>query len=348
MQQDRRATLRRAAMGSAGAALWALGLDTARAQAQAQAPAQAQPAETPLPESARILVGYPPGGGIDLIARRLAEGLSGKLARAVITDNRPGAAGRIAVDMAMQSPPDGATLMLCPSGVLTINPHTYKKSNYDPFKDFTAISLAALIDFGFAVGPGVPAAVTNIAEFAAWARTQGAGKVTFGSPAAGAPPHFVGDVLSRHLNLGMTHVPYRGGAPALNDLMGGQIHGLVLTLGDLVQNARAGKLRLLASSGPRRSSFTPDVPTFAEQGVPGLELRDWFGVFIVGKPAPAVLVRATALVREALASAAYVRGVNALSIEPTTSTASEVDRLVQDDYKRWGAIVKASGFVADV
>ena len=338
MPSARRATLKMAAAGCAGTALWALGLDAA----------QAQTADAVLPDSARILVGYPAGGGIDQIARRLADELSGKLARAVITDNRPGAAGRIAVDIALQSPPDGSTLLLCPAGVLTINPHTYKKSNYDPFKDFTALSLAALVDFGFAVGPAVPADVTNIAEFSAWARRQGADKVTFGSPAAGAPPHFVGDVLSRHMNLGLIHVPYRGGAPALNDLLGGQIHGIVLTLGDLLQNARAGKLRLLAGTGPRRSKFAPELPTFAEQGVPGLEVRDWFGVFIVGKPAPPALARATALVREALASTGYVRGVNALSIEPTTSTAQEVDQLVRDDYRRWGVIVKASGFVADV
>jgi tripartite-type tricarboxylate transporter receptor subunit TctC len=338
MQHDRRSMLRLAAAGSTTTALWALGLAAAHGQTAAAA----------LPDTARILVGFPPGGGIDQIARRLADSLSGSLARTVITDNRPGAAGRIAVDVAMQSPADGTSLLLCPAGVLTINPHTYKKSNYDPFKDFAALSLAALIDFGFAVGPGVPAAVTNIAEFAAWARKQGTGQVTFGSPAAGAPPHFIGDVMSRHLNLGLTHVPYRGGGPALTDLMGGQIHAAVMTVGDLLQNARAGKLRLLATSGPRRSTFTPEVATFAEQNVPGLELRDWLGVFIVGKPAPAVVARATALVREALVSPGYVRGVNALNIEPTTSTAQEVDRLVQDDYRRWGAIVKASGFVADV
>ena len=119
-----------------------------------------------LPESARILVGFPPGGGIDLIARRLAEQLTGKLAKAVIVDNRPGAAGRIAVDVARQSPPDGLTLLMNPAGVLTINPHTFKKSNYDPFKDFTALSLAALIDFGFAVGAGVSAEVKTLADFA--------------------------------------------------------------------------------------------------------------------------------------------------------------------------------------
>ena len=299
-----------------------------------------------LPENARILVGYPAGGGIDLIARRIAEQLVGKLAKAVIVDNRPGAAGRIAVDIAKQSPADGLTLLLNPAGVLTINPHTYKKSNYDPFKDFTAISLAAMIDFGFAVGPGVPANVTTLSEFIVWARAN-QGKVSFGSPAAGAPPHFVGDLLSRQFNLGLTHVPYRGGAPALADAMGGQISAIVLTLGDLLQPAKAGKLRILASTGSVRSPFAPDVPTFAEQKVAGLDVRDWFGVFIVGAPTPDVVAKTIALINPILKSQQYAQGVASLGIEAASSTPAEVDRLVRVDYARWGEIVKASGFVAD-
>lgn len=331
MPHDRRTALR---FGLAGAALGALPLPFA---AHAQA----------LPETARILVGYPPGGGIDMIARRLAEQLNGKLATTVIVDNRPGAAGRLAVDVAMQSPPDGSTLLLSPAGVLTINPHTYKKSNYDPFKDFTALSLAALIDFGFAIGPAVPPQVKTLADFSAWAKAN-KGKVSFGSPAAGAPPHFVGDLLSSQLDLGLTHVPYRGGAPAMNDVMGGQIHAIVLTLGDLIQHARAGRMRLLACTGPRRSQFAPEVPTFAEQGVKGLDMRDWFGVFIVGKPTPAVAAKTGASVREALGTPQYARALVTAGIEPTSSTPQEVDQLVRDDHKRWGAIVKASGFTAEV
>ncbi len=300
-----------------------------------------------LPETARVIVGYPPGGGIDLISRRLAEQLTGKLAKAVIVDNRPGAAGRIAVDIARQSPPDGLTLLMNPAGVLTINPHTYKKSNYDPFKDFTALSLAALIDFGFAIGPGVPPEVKTLADFARWAKAND-GKVTFGSPAAGAPPHFVGDSLSRTLGLNMTHVPYRGGAPAMNDLMGGQISAVVLTLGDLIQPAKAGKLRLLASTGPARSKFSPEISTFAELGVNGLDMRDWFGVYIVGAASAEATARLVSLIRGALASSQYVQGLAAIGIEAASSTPQEMDHLFRLDYERWGAIVKASGFVADV
>ena len=329
MHNDRRGALARIALTIAAPAL---ALPAAHAQG--------------LPDTARIIVGYPPGGGVDLIARRLSEELSGKLAKAVIVDNRSGAAGRIAVDVAKSSPPDGLTLLLSPAGVLTINPHTYKKSNYDPFGDFAAISTVALVDFGFAVGPAVPANIKTIAEFAAWARAN-RGHVTFASPAAGAPPHFVGDLLSRQLDLGMTHVPYRGGPPALNDVMGGNVSAVVLTLGDLVQPSMAGKIRLLASTGPARSRYAPSVMTFEEQGVKNLDMRDWFGLFIVGKPTPEVLARITPMVRSALAPPRYIQGLATLSIEPTASSAEAVDRLVRDDYERWGQIVKASGFIAD-
>ena len=299
-----------------------------------------------LPDTARIVVGFPPGGAPDLVARRLAEQLTGKLAKAVIVDNRPGAGGRIAVDIARQSPPDGSTLLLNPAGVLTINPHIYKKLNYDPFKDFTPLSLAAVIDFGFGVGPAVPSDVKNIADFALWAKAN-MGKVSFGSPAAGAPPHFVGDALSRSLGLNMTHVPYRGGAPALNDLMGGQVAAVVLTLGDMIQNAKAGRLRLLASSGSARSRFAPQVATFTEQKVAGLEQRDWFGIYIAGTPSAEVAGRVGAVVRAALGSGDYNQSLAVGGIEAASSSAEELDRLARRDLDRWESIVKASGFVAE-
>lgn len=301
-----------------------------------------------LPATARIIVGFPPGGAPDLVARRVADQLTGKLARSVIVDNRAGAGGRIAADVARQSPPDGLTLLLNPAGMLVINPHIYKKLNYDPFKDFAPLSVAAVVDFGFGVGAAVPAEVKTLADFAAWAKASGnAGKISYGSPAAGAPPHFVGDALNRALGLGMTHVPYRGGAPALNDVMGGQLHAVVLTLGDMIQHARAGKLRLLASSGPSRSRFSPQVPTFAEQKVPGLDHRDWFGLYIAGSPTPAVLSAVTPIVRAAVGSRDYILALNNNGIEAASGTPQELDKLARADLAYWSPIVKASGFLAD-
>ena len=307
--------------------------------------AQAQPQA--LPETARIVVGFPPGGAPDIVARRLAELLAGKIARTVVVDNRPGAAGRLAVDVARQSPADGSTLLLNPAGVLTINPHTYKKLNYEPFKDFTPIGLVALVDFGFGVGPAVPAEVTNIAAFAKWAKAN-IGKVNYGTPAAGSPSHFVGDSLSRTLGLELTHVPYRGGAPALNDLMGGQLQAAILTLGDMIQHEKAGKLRLLAATGPARSKFAPDLATIAEQSVAGLEMRDWTGVYIVGSPSAETLARLVPALRAVTSSAQYVQALSTSSLEAASGSPQELDRLARADHERWGPMVKASGFVADV
>ena len=301
-----------------------------------------------LPDSARVFVGFPPGGAPDIVARRLAEQLRGKLATAVVVENRPGAAGRIAVDAARLLPPDGLTLMLNPAGVLTVNPHTYRTINYKPFEDFTPLGLACIIDFGFAVGVAVPESVKTISHFAAWAKAPAnAGKVSYGSPAAGAPPHFAGDVLNRTLELGMTHVPYRGGQAALTDVIGGQLTAVVLTLGDLVAQARSGKLRILASTGAARSRFTPDVPTFAEQGVAGLDLRDWFGVYIAGKAAPAVVAKLAPMIAAALGSAEVAQALATAGLEARTSTPQELDRMGRADFERWGPIVKASGFLAD-
>ncbi|HEU4459653.1 MAG TPA: tripartite tricarboxylate transporter substrate-binding protein [Methylibium sp.] len=324
---------RREALQWTMGAACALALPAARAQAQ--------------PETARIFVGFPPGGAPDFFARRLAEELNGKLAKTVLVENKPGAGGRIAIDSSRQAPPDGTTLLLNPAGVLSINPHSYRKLSYDPFKDFAPLSLAATVDFGFGVGPAVPANVSNVAEFAAWAKAN-KGKVSYGSPAAGSPPHFVGDALSRKLDLDMTHVPYRGGGAALNDLMGGQIAALVLTLGDMITHAKAGRLRLLASTGPARSRFAPELATFEQQGMPGLEMRDWFGVYIPGAPPAEVVARTAAIVRAAVAAPGYVEALRIANYEAAASTPQELEKLARSDLDRWAPIVKASGFQADV
>lgn len=299
-----------------------------------------------LPDTARIIVGFPAGGAPDYISRSLANALTGKLAKSVIVDNRPGAGGRIAVDIAKQAPADGTTLLLNPAGVLTINPHSYKKLNYDPFKDFQPLSLVATIDFGFGIGPGVPAEVKTFADFVTWAKAN-PGKVTFASPAAGAPPHFVGDAVNRALNLGMTHVPYRGGTPAINDLLGGQVSSIVLTLGDMIEYHKAGRIRLLAATGPARPKFSPQTPTFTELKVPGLDVRDWFGAYIAGNPASDVQARLAALVRDAVASSGFTQALLKSNLEATPSSPQELEKLARTDWDRWGPIVKASGFIAD-
>jgi tripartite-type tricarboxylate transporter receptor subunit TctC len=305
--------------------------------------AWAQPAP---PAIARILVGFAPGGSPDIVARRLADLLAGRLARAVVVENRPGAGSRIALDAARQLPPDGLTLLLSPAGIVTTNPHAYRQLNYDPFTDLTPITLTTTLRFGFAVGPAVPPAVRDVASFAAWVRSQ-SGAVAFASPAAGAPPHFVGDRLSRSLELGLIHAPYRGGGAALNDLFGGNVAAICLTLGDLVQHAEVGRLRIIGVAGAARSPFAPDAPTFAEQGVPGLDRDDWFGLYVAGQAAPAVVRRLSDLTRELQTSEAFRTALRNSFLEAAWSTPEELDRRGREDHAYWGPIIRASGFTAD-
>lgn len=324
---------RRALFGTAAALAACFSLPVARAQAA-------------LPAQARIFVGFAPGGSPDYVARRLAEQLSGKLASTVIVENRPGAGSRIALDAARQTAPDGLTLLLSPAGIVSTNPHTYSKLNYDPFKDLSPITLTNTLTFGFAVGPAVPASVTDVASFAIWAKAQTAA-VAFGSPAAGAPPHFIGDALSRSLDLNLTHAPYRGAAPAFNDLYGGSIAAISVTLADLVKPAEAKKLRIIGVSGAKRSPFAPEVPTFGEQGIKGLDRDDWFGLYVAGSASPEVVQRLSALTKEVQTGAAYQKALRDSFIEPAWSTPAELDKRGRDDLAYWGPIIKATGFKAD-
>jgi tripartite-type tricarboxylate transporter receptor subunit TctC len=299
-----------------------------------------------LPPVARIIVGFTAGGSPDYVARRLAEGLTGKLAANVVVENKPGAGSRVALDAARQLPPDGLTLLLSPAGIVATNPHTYRKLNYDPVKDLTPISVTNTLTLGFAVGPAVPPQVRDIAGFAAWAKGQ-SGTIAFGSPAAGAPPHFIGDWLGRSLKLGLTHVAYRGGAPALNDLFGGSIASLSLTLGDMIKPAEAQRLRILAVTGNKRSEFAPDVPTFAEQGIKGLDRDDWFGLYVVGQAAPEVVQRLSAITKAVQGGAVYQKAMRNNFLNPAWSTPQELAQRGQEDLAHWGPIIKASGFTAD-
>lgn len=300
----------------------------------------------PMPEFAKILVGFPGGSSPDIVARRLAESLKGRLAATVLVENKPGAGGSLAVLSALQAPVDGLTLLLNPAGVVTVNPHTYRRLRYRPFDDLKPLGLACNVEFGFAVGSAVPASVKTLEDFATWAK-QHPGRVFYASPAAGAAPHFVGFMLDRKLGTGMQHVPYRGGGPAVADVIGGQVAGVCLVLADLLPNARSGKLRILATSGRTRSAFAPDVPTFLEQGVPELELRDWYGVYVAGQTGAETIERVANLVRNATSAPEYRQGLAAIGLEAASSTPRELEQLARADFARWAPVVKASGFVAD-
>ncbi|HSW27472.1 MAG TPA: tripartite tricarboxylate transporter substrate-binding protein, partial [Burkholderiaceae bacterium] len=223
--------------------------------------AQATPYET-----VRIITGFPPGGTSDTICRRVASKLAPGYGKSVVVENRAGAGGQIAIQGMKQLPSDGTAILQTPMSMLGIYPHIYKKLQYDPIADVTPVSLGAVFDFGFAVGPAVPASVRNIPEFLAWCKAN-PNEANFGSPAAGSVPHFIGVLIGRAGGIDLKHVPYRGTQPAILEMIGGQIQSVSGPVGEFVQHVAAGKIRLLATSGAQRNKFAPAVPTLVEQGL---------------------------------------------------------------------------------
>ncbi len=297
-------------------------------------------------DTLRIVTGFPPGGTSDTICRRVADRLRGSYAKTAVVENRTGAGGQLAVDLMRSSPADGTTLLQTPASMLMIYPHIYRKLSYDPFADVTPVSLGCTFEFGFAVGPMVPASVRSIPDFLAWCKANPA-QANFGSPAAGSVPHFIGVLAGRAGGIDLRHVPFRGTQPAILDMIGGQIAAVSGPVGEFTQHVAAGKCRLLATSAPQRSRFAPDVPTYAEQGLKDLQFREWFGFFMPGKTPANIVKRTNLALREALASKEVVDGLAVMGLDAASSTPEELGKLLRDGYDLWGPIVKSIGFTAD-
>ena len=299
-------------------------------------------------EQPRILYGFPPGSSGDIAVRRIAEHLGGTAyaKNAALVENRSGAGGRIALEALKAAPADGSVLALTPMSTTAIYPHVYRRLAYDPVADIVPVSMAAMAHHGLAVGPLVPAGVTSVKSFLAWARAN-AELAHYGSPGAGSTPHFLGALLGLRQGVEMRHVPYRGSVPGVTDLVGGQIAAMLTPVGDFLAFHCAGKLRVLASSGRARLPFAPDVPTFAEQGFGDLTTEEWFGFYAPARsPAPA-LAAANAAINAALKEPAMAASLAAVGLLPQGGTAEEMARSQRAEYERWGPLVKRIGFTAD-
>lgn len=297
-------------------------------------------------DTVKILTGFPPGGTSDTICRRVAAKMAPGYGKSVVVENRTGAGGQIAIQGVRGLAPDGATILQTPMSMLGIYPHIYKKLPYDPVADLTPVSLGCTFDFGFAVGPAVPASVKTVPEFLAWCKTNPA-LANFGSPAAGSVPHFIGALLGRSAGIELKHVPYRGTQPAILDMVGGQLQAVSGPIGEFTQHVAAGKCRLLGATGTARSRFAPDTPTLLEQGLKDMSFSEWFGFFLPAKATPEVLQRANASLRAALADKETVDGLAIMGLEAKSSSPAELAALLKADTERWGPIVKAIGFSAD-
>lgn len=300
-------------------------------------------AQAQAPETLKILVGFPPGGPTDAAARRLADAIRGSYARNILVDNKPGAAGRIAFEELRRSAADGSVMLLQPASVIALQPNVDpKNANYKP-DDCAPVSGCCVIHYGFAVGPMVPESVKTIRGFLDWAKANPS-LANFGSPGAGSPMQFLVNLLSRDTGVALNHVAYKGSAPAIQDLLGGQIAAVCSPVGDSFPFLKSGRLRLLATSSDKRSRFSPDVPTFGEQGFKGLEMQEWFGLFMPKATPPAVLNRAALAIKQAVTVAEVVDAFTRFGFEAESNTPEEFLRLMQQDYNNWAERVKAIGF----
>ncbi|MBL8344566.1 MAG: Bug family tripartite tricarboxylate transporter substrate binding protein [Rubrivivax sp.] len=297
-------------------------------------------------EQVKVVTGFPPGGTSDTICRRVAAKLAPGYGKSVVVENRTGAGGQIAVQSMRQSPADGTVILQTPMSMLGIYPHIYKKLPYDPVGDVVPTSLGAVFDFGFAVGPAVPASVKTMEEFLAWCRAN-PGQSNFGSPGAGAMPHFIGELAAKARGVAIKHVPYRGTQPAILEMIGGQIPAVSGPVGEFTQHVNAGKARLLATTGAQRSKFAPNTPTLVEQGFKDMVFNEWFGFFLPAKATPEVVQRANAALRAALAERETVEGLELMGLESKSSTPAELAAMLKADFEKWGPLVKAVGFTAD-
>ncbi|WP_053076735.1 Bug family tripartite tricarboxylate transporter substrate binding protein [Caenimonas sp. SL110] len=292
----------------------------------------------------RVIVGFPAGVSIDVVSRILAEKLRDELKRPVIIDNRAGAGGRLAAELLKAAPPDGNTVMVTPVVVPVLAPLVFSKLPYNPDTDFAPVVRLCDFSFGLAVGPGTPA--KNLKEYVAWLRANPQ-KANFGSPAAGSLPHFFGEMIGNALGMEMIHVPFNGGAALQSAVLGGHSPAGIDVVMEWQQNAKAGKVIMLATSGSTRSKVMPDVPTFKEQGYPDMVGQGWFGMYAPARtPADQIDVINRA-VNKVLGMPDVRERFAALGLEAGGGTAADLQRTMQEDTRRWGPIVKKSGFRAD-
>jgi tripartite-type tricarboxylate transporter receptor subunit TctC len=319
--------------GTAGALLAAMGQHSVFAQSL---------------EQVKIVNGFPAGGTADTTSRRVGDKLGGSAytKNAAVVENKTGAAGRIAVEAVKTAPADGSVLLLTPYSMMSIYPHIYSKLSYDPFKDFAPVALGSMLTHGLAVGPMVPASVKTVKDYLAWAKANPK-DASYGSPAAGSTPHFLGALLGLNNNVDLKHIPYRGSVPGVADVIGGQLASMFTPHGDFLANHRAGKLRILATSGRTRSPFVPEVPTFAEQGFPELVVEEWFGFYAPAKTPTATINNANAAINAALKDKSVIDSLALSGLVPLGGTPEAMAKDMMVQYEAWGPIVKRIGFTAE-
>ena len=299
------------------------------------------PATVLAQQAGRIIVPYPPGGSLDAMARVMAGKLADATGRSYVVENRTGAAGAIGSASVKGGPTDGSLLLFAPDSNISVYPFTVAKPAYVPLNDLIGIAHTGDYRIALAVHPSVPA--KDLKSFIAWTKTQ-PGPVGYGTAGAGTNLHFYGVLFTQVSGANMNHVPYRGTAPAVVDLVAGHVPSTMLPMAALLPHVRAGKVRLLAQTGDDRPSNVPDVPSFKELGFPQLAFSGWYGLFApAGTPADLV-ERYNDIVVKAIRSNDVRESMRSLELEPREMSAAQFQAFVKADTDRWGPIIKASGF----
>lgn len=290
------------------------------------------------------VVGYAAGGGSDALARTVAEPLGKALGRTVVVNNKPGAATNIAADYVAKSRDLGNVIFTADFATLAANPALFARLPYDAERDFRPVGLLARFPLLLVAGPSVPA--KDWKEFVAWARAQPQG-VTYASAGAGSPHHLAGELLREQSGLALTHVPYRGAAPALQDIIGGQVAVGIIDSAAAQQHLAAGRLRALGVASRTRIAALPDVPTLAEQGLKDFEAFAWQGVAVPAATPPDVVAKLSQALQAALTSPATRARFDALGIEPMPGSPEEMARFARGERERWGKLIRANNIRLD-
>jgi tripartite-type tricarboxylate transporter receptor subunit TctC len=292
----------------------------------------------------RLVVPYAPGGATDIIARAAAIELTKTLGQSVIVENRAGAGGNVGAELVAKSAPDGYTMVMSASSLHGITPFLYTKLNYDPNKDLVPVIVFASFANVLVLNPGVKA--NSVQELVALARSQ-PGKMTCASSGSGSTIHMSCEMFKQMLGLDIVHVPYKGSGPAVSDLMGGQVNLMFDNIPSAISHVRSGKLRALATTGAKRASALPELPTMIEAGVPGYVADAWFGLVMPAGTPKAIIERMNAEGQKAAKAPDFVKRMTELGYEIVGGTPEQMAAMIQDEFKRWGPIVKASGAKVD-
>ena len=288
----------------------------------------------------RMIVPFPAGGTADLLARQIGQTMGEALRQQVVIENRTGAGGNIGADLAAKAKPDGYTLLMGTVSTHAINPNLYPNMPYDPVKDFAPVAMVARMPNLLVLHPSVPAA--SVAELIALAKAR-PGTLAFASAGNGTTQHLAGELFKKMADVDMIHVPYKGNAPAVTDLVGGQLQVMFDNIPVSLQQVRAGKLRALAVTGPARSPVLPQLPTVAEAALPGYNITSWFGLYAPSGTSPQIIERLNREANKALASEPIRRRLTDQGIEPAGGTPGQFAEFMRTELVKWGRIVTESG-----